>query len=475
MKRLITAFVAGLMIASTALGASAASFEADEGRAIKAPFIAKGNTYHPDTTKLYTFDTKSLNVFANNGDSKYSRMYEPQWIVGKSGEDGDYAPYFKSKVNDAFTNNSTANEGNREQLYLIYDVNLKNTICDWQNDQVFEFDIKADNANGRLGLMMWYMWASGYHILKEDGKISGTDYVYPVGEWFHIRMVFKNHYWNVYVTDSEGEHHIVDNVKATGTAKPANTWSQGSRMAFLFSQPNQVESEDDRMGFAIDNLHVYREYGEGEDISGFVGISYADGSGTEITELADDGRIILDFGAANETVTADTDNIILTDSAGNAVEYSGENTGEGYVIIPAHKLTQASEYTIRISDEIRKVLNPDLPPVGTLAVRVRDDRVFVLNDVTVSSGSLEADSKVTFTAAIDNRIADAAYLGLVACVYDSDGGLGAISRKNFYAESGTDEDEVELALPSDYDESYSVKVFLVPGDGIRVWDEINIQ
>ncbi|MBO5370648.1 MAG: hypothetical protein J6B23_08245 [Clostridia bacterium] len=387
MKKYISIILTIFIVFNSALFSYSASFEADNAAPLKAPFISRGTTSHPDTTKVYDFNNVGLSAFVQNGDSNYSSVSIPSVCVGSSGEEGDKAYYFVSKTNEAFVTSSTATSGTRSQLYIIYDTKLGDTILSWKGKQIVEFDVKADNSNGRLGFMMWYMWASGYHVLKEDGKISGTDYSYPIDEWFHIKMVFENHYWNVYVTDSGGEHHIVKNVKATGTTKPGNTWSQGSRMAFLFSQPNAVESEDERMGFALDNFHAYRLYptSETNDISNYVSCSYEEVDGSAADELPHNGKILLDFPEASDTSLFDSENIVLEDRDGSAMEYEGTYENGVYVIKPYGKLTRATQYKLRISDELRKIINPDNPPTGSIVLTVRDD---ASGDVRISNAEL---------------------------------------------------------------------------------------
>lgn len=477
MKKIISLLLTAILCAASVVTAMGATFDIDSGIPPKAPFISRGNTAHPDTTKVFDLNTKSLGDFVSNGDSKYAHTKTPNtnWVEGSSGEPGDYAPRFEAATNDAFVNNSTATTG--DQLYLIYDVELMNTIRDWQGDQIVEFDVKTDNTNGRLSFMMWYLWAdSSYTILNEDGKVHGTDYSYPIGEWFHLKMVFNNHVWNVYATDSEGEHHIVQDVNAVGKNKPGNTWSQGSRMAFLFSQPSAVESEEDRMAFALDNVHIYRLYPDdgSNDISNYYLTSYEEADGTSAAEFPADGKLLLDFGAVADESLFDTENLVLEDMDGNEIAYTGTYADSVYTIDPSIDLIQAEEYKLKVSDEVRKMLNADAPPTGSALFTIRDDRPLIISDFT-GMAAPEAGAEFGCEVTIANRGSEAENVGIVICIYDETGALRSIKRENFDVASGETTENVSLIVPDDYDVTYDIKLFLTKGSGIRILDEENIS
>lgn len=423
MKKYISIILTIFIVFNSALFSYSASFEADSTEVAKAPLISKGTTSHPDTTKVYNFNSGSLSVFVSNGDSKYDHTRTPSRVQGASGESYDYAVYFKANTSEAFTN-STISASSGDSLYMIYDTNLMNTILQWNGKQIVEFDVKADNTNGRLGFMMWYMWVSGYNILTENGKINGTDYSYPIDEWFHIKMVFENHYWNVYVTDSGGEHHIVKNVKATGTTKPGNTWSQGSRMGFIFSQPSAVEIDADRMGFAIDNFSAYRLYPESEtvDIYDYVTVSYEEANGDVAENMPYNGKINLDFGGVDVASLCNSENIVLEDADGNETEYDSLYQNGIFTITPAKNLERGKQYRLRISDEIRSVLSSGNLPVGTVSVTVRDDSE---GSVTISAAELDI-SGGSVTGIVSCNSTNARAVDTYTAVYDYYGNLRAV-------------------------------------------------
>lgn len=476
MKKAVSLLILTVMCILAALPAGAATFESDSGIALKAPLIkaSLATSNHPDTTEVYDFNSKTMSVFLHQGNSKYNQISQPQWVNGASGQDGDWAAYFKAKTNDKFALDFTYDTGN--QLYLIYDTSFGDSIINWQGKQIIEFDVKADNTNGRLDFVWWYLWhSSNYQILGNDGKVKGTDYYYPIGEWFHIKMVLENHVWNVYATDSEGEHCIVNNVDAVGKNKPGNTWSQGSRMAFLFNQPNEVPSEEERMGFALDNLHFYRLYPKdpSNDISNFFMMSYAEADGTYSAELPDTGKVLLDFGAVPDASLFDTENIVLTDSDGSDLEYSGSYENNVYTVAPSEKLIQASKYKLKVSDQVRRMLSPDAPPSGSIILSVRDDRPIVLGEPTGQSAP-EAGSEFALDVPVINRESADKNVGAVLCLYNAEGGLAAISRKNINAPQGETTFQLSLNVPDDYDYDFGFKVFLTEGSGIRILDEKNI-
>ncbi len=450
MKKFISFILAAVMFALLAIPGFGASFEADSSKGIMSPLIKTelNTSNHPDTTKVYDFNSETMSVFVHAGNSKYNQITRPQWVNGASGQDGDRAAYFKATVNDSFTQNYTLDSGN--QLYLVYDTGFADSIINWKGKQVIEFDVKADNTNGRLDFMWWYLWHNSlFQLLGEDGRIKGTSYKYPTGEWFHIKMILQNHVWNVYATDSDGEHHIVDNVAAVGKTHPGNTWSQGSRIAFLFNQPNEVASEDERMGFALDNLHFYRldpESGSG-DISRFVAVTYEEETGEAADELPCNGKIKLDFGNADVSSLCDSQNIVLADMGGNEKDYTYSFENGIYSITPSATLERAAKYKLKISDEIRKLLNPDNPPTGSIIVSVRDDSV---GDVNVKKAQLEI-SGTSAVCKINCETTSAKTVDVYTAIYNYDKTLSTVYPKKVLLKSGettfeTNIDNIDVKL-----------------------------
>ncbi|MBO5369138.1 MAG: hypothetical protein J6B23_00520, partial [Clostridia bacterium] len=127
----------------------------------------------------------------------------------------------------------------------------------------------------------------------------------------------------------------------------------------------------------------------------------------------------------------------------------------------------------KISDEIRKMLNSDMPPSGSLFVTVRDDRPIVLGTPSFADAPV-GGSELTVTVPVICNITDGKNVGAVVCIYNQKGGLASISRKNVTVSEGETEVQLSLIVPDDYDDAFGIKVFLTEGSGIRILDEKNI-
>ena len=150
--------------------------------------------------------------------------------------------------------------------FLVYNGGDRLPNCNPGELFVNEFDLKFDtNTDALLFYTVWIpFWGENktvdeqYTLFDAEGKLKGTDYSYPVGEWFHFKMKYnqENGKFDVTVTDSEGDH----NFKLTRNAvNPGWVPSGYGRMNFALYQVREKAAGEETAGVAFDNFKVYKE------------------------------------------------------------------------------------------------------------------------------------------------------------------------------------------------------------------------
>lgn len=150
--------------------------------------------------------------------------------------------------------------------FLIYTGGSRLPNCNPGELFVNEFDLKFDtNTDALLFYTVWIpFWGENktvdeqYTLFDAEGKLKGTDYSYPVGEWFHFKMKYnqENGKFDVTVTDSEGDH----NFKLTrNIANPGYVPDGYGKMSFELYQVRQKAAGEETAGVAFDNFKVYKE------------------------------------------------------------------------------------------------------------------------------------------------------------------------------------------------------------------------
>lgn len=150
--------------------------------------------------------------------------------------------------------------------FLVYTGGDRLPNCNPGELFVNEFDLKFDtNTDALLFYTAWIpFWGENktvdeqYTLFDAEGKLKGTDYSYPVGEWFHFKMKYnqENGKFDVTVTDSEGDH----NFKLTrNAANPGWVPSGYGRMNFALHQVKEKAAGEKTAGVAFDNFKVYKE------------------------------------------------------------------------------------------------------------------------------------------------------------------------------------------------------------------------
>lgn len=150
--------------------------------------------------------------------------------------------------------------------FLVYTGGDRLPNCNPGELFVNEFDLKFDtNTDALLFYTVWIpFWGENktvdeqYTLFDAEGKLKGTDYSYPVGEWFHFKMKYnqENGKFDVTVTDSEGDH----NFKLTrNAANPGWVPSGYGKMNFALHQVREKAEGEVTAGVAFDNFKVYKE------------------------------------------------------------------------------------------------------------------------------------------------------------------------------------------------------------------------
>lgn len=150
--------------------------------------------------------------------------------------------------------------------FLVYTGGNRLPNCNPGELFVNEFDLKFDtNTDALLFYTAWIpFWGENktvdeqYTLFDAEGKLKGTDYSYPVGEWFHFKMKYnqENGKFDVTVTDSEGDHNFK---LARNAANPGWVPSGYGRMNFALYQVREKAAGEETAGVAFDNFKVYKE------------------------------------------------------------------------------------------------------------------------------------------------------------------------------------------------------------------------
>lgn len=179
--------------------------------------------------------------------------------------DGDVpagnAPYLKYTNGTAFT---PTPYGESNGFMFLYS---PNRVPNCNEGEIFvnEFDLKFDTNTDAL---LWYasyipLWGENrnttetWTLFGGDGKLKGTDYSYPVGEWFHIKLRYNDStgMFNVTVTDKDGAHDFSLHRNARNYGWVPNN----GRMALSLCQLTEKEDGQETAGVAFDNFKIYKE------------------------------------------------------------------------------------------------------------------------------------------------------------------------------------------------------------------------
>lgn len=463
MKKIIISFFAFMLICTTALGAS---FQIEDNPNYKHPVVTSGtaSSFYNPTSSPVTFNNRSsANDNFHGGISTASHPnYTFSWTAGPSGEENDYAASLNAK------DGTTIKTGDNNYLYLFYS---GSAFSSRGGSMFLEFDLKLNTTTDRFKIMSIPLWNGGgvgRTLFGEDGKVYGTNVAYSSGEWMHVKLEAN-------FTTSKCNMWLNGSLVKSNVAMTTGTWGEGTRINMYIDQRTAKSDGQSVAGFAVDNVLAWVA---GKDISNYVtmNISNSDGNASSAS-VPVDSKIKLTFPDAFDLSLLNGENIKLTDSYGTeaSCDISVDSALYEVTLTPMNKLDFETNYTVKLSDEIRKKCKSNNPALGKLTFTTNNERAIVVSSFNLTSTTPSGTSKAQAT--LTNNTGVAYNTGVMLAVYNEEGGLEAVKRVilNLSNGSNTLTDELSLTLPADFDASYKVKLFVTPADDYEIIHEATLE
>ena len=258
--RKLTALIVGLLMAVSLLSVPNIASAADDIKPTE-PFKVAYTGMSPAV-----YNTVEGNNFNSSTAPYQSATMTGMELRSTTGTpDGDVpagnAPYLKYTNGTAFT---PSPYGEKNGFFVFYS---SNRVPNCNEGEIFvnEFDLKFDTNTDAL---LWYasyipLWGKNRNVTETwtlfggDGKLKGTDYSYPVGEWFHIKLRYNNStgMFNVTVTDKDGAHDFSLHRNGQNYGWVPNN----GRISLSLCQLTEKEDGQETAGVAFDNFKVYKE------------------------------------------------------------------------------------------------------------------------------------------------------------------------------------------------------------------------
>ncbi len=259
-SRKITALIVGLLMAISLLSVPNIASAADDIKPTE-PFKVAYTGMSPAV-----YNTVEGNNFNSSTAPYQSATMTGMELRSTTGTpDGDVpagnAPYLKYTNGTAFT---PSPYGENNGFFVFYS---SNRVPNCNEGEIFvnEFDLKFDTNTDAL---LWYasyipLWGENRNVTETwtlfggDGKLKGTDYSYPVGEWFHIKLRYNNStgMFNVTVTDKDGAHDFSLHRNGQNYGWVPNN----GRISLSLCQLTEKEDGQETAGVAFDNFKIYKE------------------------------------------------------------------------------------------------------------------------------------------------------------------------------------------------------------------------
>lgn len=375
-------------------------------------------------------------------DGSYSGM-ELMWTEGV--EDGDIpggdAPYLKYTNGSVWSSNPY---GESNGFFLFINSSSRIPACDAGQRFVNEFDLKFDTNTDAF---LWYasfipLWGANntineqYTLFSSDGKLKDTDYSYPVGEWFHFKMIYDDSSgkFDITVTDSEGEHNYIKSRNAKNTGWVPNY----GRICLSVHQLKEKLAGEETAGVAFDNFKLYKIENPAD------GLIYSPSEGDVLSDTAQN-KFSVNAANADEVIFKIDDKVLKT----------FKSPGSG-----AYTYTYATDLFGEESGE--KVFSVTTVKDG--AETVISERKFNFEakykwNVKIKNAEFdipESGKKFSVTAEIQKKKDVSAFIAV--CAYDEKGSLCAVTTKNV-----TDaECSAELDIPESFADSAYLYLFESP-------------
>lgn len=456
-----------LCFALLSISAFAAEFTIEESESAK--FVVTERAMFAKTEPV-TFNDQSTQFWEYTYDNWPNSTFN--WVKGKSGEEGDYAASLEMKTNKATTQTGEK----QDRMYLLYCIlNDAATKLDSGGGVLtLDFDIKLNTNCDTFSIDNMPLWTSkgggeeDMILFGSDGKIPGTDFEYPAGEWMHLTMKanFDESWWNVWV---DGEQILTNKPFAGGY------YANRDRVRVFLKQITEKAEGETPAGFAIDNFAIYAE---GKDISNYMTLSAEDKDGKlyETTATHTEPVLKLAIEGVKNKAMVNSENIVLVNSYGGEIPYEGEYKSSVYTMIPSEKLESEQDYYIKISDKIRTAINMARPPSGKIKFTTGN-----WSDVVIESASYktapQAGGKAEITLKLKNNKEEAYTVGMVAVLYNSQNGAVAISRVNSELIAGSnDPQSLFLNIPADFSaQGCKTTLYITAGDSFAEIDSITLN
>lgn len=258
--------VLALLLSNAAFAATVTDPLVATPEPVREPLPGLSATAYKDVYKGATFDATIFSI-AEGLHSEDVTNVKRTFTTGASGEEGvDYAYKLTAKDDAAFAGSPTTN---RLQAWYTGEGGTSWRIGG--KISVLEFDIKLDTNTDVVGISGMPLWTGrlstkdsypgAYAMFNSDGKIAGTDYVYPVDEWIHVKMQFANEVpagynrWDVWVTDETNGTQKIVNAQYADT--DYSGYGYNNRINFHLTQTEPKTTGQARAGMALDNILVY--------------------------------------------------------------------------------------------------------------------------------------------------------------------------------------------------------------------------
>ena len=456
MKKIIFNFLALMLICTTALGAN---FEIEDNPNYKHPVVTSGtaSSFYNPTSSPVTFNNQSKgnDNFHGGLNTTYLPDYTFSWVAGASGAANDYAASVTAK------NGTKLNTGDNDYLYLFYS---GSSFSGRGGSMFLEFDLKLNTTTDRFKIMSIPLWEGGgigRILFGEDGKVYGTNIAYSSGEWMHVKLEsnFTTSKCNMWVNGTLVKSNV--NMK-TGT------WGEGTRINMYIDQRTAKSDGQPLAGFAVDNILAYVV---GKDISTYVTMNLSNSDGAALAASAPvDSKIKLTFPNNFNLSLLNSENIKLTDNYGLdvACDIKIDSAAFSAELTPKADLAFETNYTVKLSDEIRKGCKSNNPALGKLMFTTNNERDVVISNFSLTSSVAGGTTKAQAT--LTNNTGSNFNTGVMLAVYNKDNGLEFIKRVNLNLANGANtlSDELSFTLPAGFDSDYKVKLFVTLANDYEV-------
>ncbi|MBQ4528598.1 MAG: hypothetical protein II998_11075 [Clostridia bacterium] len=329
----------------------------------------------------------------------------------------------------------------------------------WVGTVVFEYDLKmlqkgVFELETKSTTEGWGNFG-GKEMFRENGKIYGTDYEYPVGEWMHVKHIIDipGQKESLYIDDDI----VLDNVSNTKTANIMQLKFQG-----------YVRTTGSNLGFALDNIHVTHDI----TIVGIDGIEYVP-EGQEEFVTAEKDTILLDTKTIKFNVPVPTMKNVSDISSsvdlynnGAKIEIKEAIVDEnGNIIITLNEpLDGDADFKFGIdaymSDGTVYRMEKSFS-VMTANFGIVDVNYEISGDECILSSQLKSGEDLTALFSLKNLMTDSCKGWLVVTAYDNQR-LAAINIKPVSVPAATEswQESVTLNLPVEYDKFHLESSFI---------------